>query len=486
MSFESMGLSQPVYKALAQMGFEQPTPIQEQAIPLVLAGKDVIGQAQTGTGKTAAFGLPAIEYCLKKGDAKSGDRAAHPHVLVMAPTRELAVQISVELDRMSQFANVRTICVYGGQEIEKQFRAFERKVDIVVGTPGRILDHIERQSLDLSGVDFVVLDEADRMLDMGFIEDIVSILDKCRPQRQTMLFSATLRKDIENIAYDYMREPEVIRVSEDKITIDKVVQKFMLVDARERLAYLFAVLQFEKPTLAVVFVRTKASADKLARILRDRGFEADCLHGDMRQGARDRAIRKLREGHLHVLVATDLASRGLDVFNITHVINYDLPEEYETYVHRIGRTARMGAEGVAISFAFEDQEDWLRGLVNFTRVPLEELKLEPVKFPPRVERRSEGGSFESRGGSGRGEGHGHGGHREGGYSRGGRSGGYGERRSPRSEGGHSRGGEGGGYSGRSSGRGHSHAGGSYSRGGHISGGARRARGRDSGYTGRRR
>lgn len=440
-----MGLSEPLYKALAKMGFEKPTPIQEQAIPLVMAGKDVMGQAQTGTGKTAAFGLPAIEYCLKKGHPRSGDGAAHPHVLVMAPTRELAVQISAELDKMSQFANVRSVCVYGGQDIERQFRAFRDKVDIVVGTPGRILDHIDRKSLDLSNVDFVVLDEADRMLDMGFIHDMMDILENCKQDRQTMLFSATLRRDVENIAHDYMKDPQKVKVSEDKITIDKVVQKFMIVDAKERLGSLFSVLTHEKPKLAVVFVRTKASANKLAQILQDRGVEADCLHGDMKQGARDRAIKKFKTGHLHVLVATDLAARGLDVFNITHVVNYDLPEDPETYVHRIGRTARMGAEGTAISFVFEDQEGWLRDLVRFTRVPLEEIKLEPVAMPPRVarERRDESrgrGGYGSRGRSGGFRDSRGGRRREGDGERSGGRGGYGSR--GRSEGGSRFGGHG--------------------------------------------
>lgn len=453
-----MGLSRQTYEALAKMGFESPTPIQEQAIPLVLAGKDVIGQAQTGTGKTAAFGIPAVEYCIKKGKARSGDGGAHPHVLVLAPTRELAVQIAIELERMSQTTEIRTVCVYGGQEIEKQFRAFARGVDIVVGTPGRILDHIERQSLDLAGVDFVVLDEADRMLDMGFIDDIVEILGRTKPQRQTMLFSATLRRDIENIAYDYMKDPQLVKVSEDKLTIDKVVQKFMIVDAKKRLEYLFGVLEHEKPKLAVVFVRTKASADKLATILQDRGIEADCLHGDMRQGARDRAIKKFKAGHLHVLVATDLAARGLDVFNVTHVINYDLPEEFETYVHRIGRTARMGAEGSAISFAFEDQEGWLMDLVKFTRVPLEEVAIAPVKLPPRVSRPRENShsGFHGRGG-------------------GRPSGGRGFGRRGEEEG--------------SGDRGHSRFGGSGARrhsGGRSSHGRASGRRGDSGYTGRRR
>ncbi len=401
MSFETMGLSAQIYQALKKMGFEKPTPIQTEAIPIALQGKDIIGQAQTGTGKTAAFAIPAIEHCMKKGDAKRANSVAHPHVLVMAPTRELAVQISMEIDRMSEFANVRTVCVYGGQEIEKQFRAFMQKVDIVVGTPGRLLDHIERKSLDLSDVDFVVLDEADRMLDMGFIHDIVDILEKTNPKRQTMLFSATMQRQIENIAHDYMNQPHKIAVSADQLTIDKVSQKFLIVDAKKRLEYLFAVLQSQNPQLAVIFVRTKASADKLSTILSDRGIEADCLHGDMRQGARDRVIKKFKQGHLKVLVATDLAARGLDVFNVTHVINYDLPMEFETYVHRIGRTARMGAEGVAITFAFEDQEGWLRDLVRMTRVPLEELLVTLTGLPPRIRRapsRSDDNGQRSRGG----------------------------------------------------------------------------------------
>ena len=434
MKFDQMNLPEPLLRALIKMGFESPTPIQEQTIPALLEGKDIIGQAQTGTGKTASFGLPALVYCIKRGAITHHRGVASPHVLMLAPTRELAVQIAAEMDRMGEFTPIRTVCVYGGQDIERQLRAFEQRVDIVVGTPGRLLDHIERGSLNLSGVQFVVLDEADRMLDMGFIDDIVQILQKTNPQKQMMLFSATMPREIENIAYDYMKNPESVKVSEDKLTVDKIAQKFVVVDGRNRMGYLYGFLTTEKPALALVFARTKMSAEKLADILSRRGIETDCLHGDMRQGARDRAIKKFKEGHLKVLVATDLAARGLDVFNVSHVINYDLPMDFETYIHRIGRTGRMGETGIAISFVFEDQMDWMRDLVKFTKIPVEQINITPVELPRPAfghgggqghfggERRGFGreGSRDRHGGGERrgGDRHGgrEGGHREGGHS----------------------------------------------------------------------
>ncbi len=403
MRFEEFGLSEPLLRAVKEAGFESPTPIQEQAIPLLLQGEDVVGQAQTGTGKTAAFGLPALEYCLSARKKEGGGAVAHagreaaahaqrdgghwekkrvaiPKVLVLSPTRELAVQIAYEFERLGKYAPAKIVCVYGGQDIDRQLRAIERGVDIVVGTPGRMLDHIKRGSLELGGVSFVVMDEADRMLDMGFIYDVAEILEKTNPERQTALFSATMPSEILKISRDYMKNPQTLRVSEDKITVEGIRQKYVLVDARSRMGYLLGVLKQENPKLALIFTRTKFAAQRLCGTLQRKGFAAESLHGDMRQGARDRAMRKFRDGSVHVLVATDLASRGIDVLEISHVINYDLPEEATTYVHRIGRTGRMGAEGVAISLIFEDQLGWIDGISHVTKMPVEEMKVEPEKI----------------------------------------------------------------------------------------------------------
>jgi ATP-dependent RNA helicase DeaD len=381
MEFRSMGITAPILEAITEMGFQNPTPIQEQAIPILRAGQDMVGQAQTGTGKTAAFGIPAIEYCIKnhRPARKSSQQTANPRVLIMAPTRELAVQISQELTKMSKKTNITNVCVYGGQPIEKQLRQFRDPVDILIGTPGRILDHLQRGTLDLAKVGYVILDEADRMLDMGFIDDVVQILDNTHSSHQTALFSATMPKEIENIAHEYMKDHKVVKVSEDKPTIDKIKQYFIQVTPRNRLGYLLSIITEHKPKLAVVFVRTKMSAKRLADILNMNNVDSDCLHGDMKQGARDKAMQRFKKGKLHVLVATDLAARGLDVFDVSHVINYDLPEDPQTYIHRIGRTGRMGSEGVAISFAFDDQIDWIANLPKTTNSLISEMQIEPAK-----------------------------------------------------------------------------------------------------------
>ncbi|MFH1306606.1 MAG: DEAD/DEAH box helicase [Candidatus Micrarchaeota archaeon] len=399
MKFDEMKLGKLLLDALNKMGFEIPTPIQEQAIPALLQGEDLIGQAQTGTGKTAAFGLPALQYCMQKrkeeGHPHPVRGVAMPYVLILAPTRELAVQITGELEKMGRYTPLRVVCVYGGQSINVQLRAFEKQVDIVVGTPGRVLDHMQRENLNLQQAGYVVLDEADRMLDMGFIKDVMQIMSKTQKGRQTALFGATVPKEIENIAYEYMENPKKIRVSQDNITVEGIAQKFVQVNAGNRIGYLLSVLELERPALAVVFVRTKRAAEKLSWILQRRKFASDCLHGNMRQGARDKAMAKFRDGKIHMLVATDLASRGLDVLEVSHVINYDMPEEIMTYVHRIGRTGRMGAKGKAISFIFEDQMGLLKDIVKVTRVPMEELIVEPKQVfhsdVPRDRGRRRGG-----------------------------------------------------------------------------------------------
>jgi ATP-dependent RNA helicase DeaD len=418
-----------------------------------MQGEDLIGQAKTGTGKTAAFGLPIFErYMHEKATDKRHFQPgrAMPMSLILCPTRELAIQVSTELGKMGAFTGAHIVALYGGQDIERQIRAFGRPVDIIVGTPGRVLDHLDRNTLELAGVHVAVLDEADRMLDMGFIDDIVAILNQTPRSRQTLLFSATMPREIMNVAAEYMKSPQTIKVSEDTLTVDKIKQSYLMVDAPSRLSFLLGLLKTKQPKLAMIFVRTKHGADKLMYILRDRGYAAAALHGNLTQGQRDRAMRDFREGKLHVMVATDLASRGLDVLDVSHVINYDLPEEPMTYVHRIGRTGRMGQEGEAISFVFSDQTRWLEDIVAQTGAPIDRIQIEPdrTRAPPST--RPEG-SHEGRGGFGgreggrpHGGGYSHSRPREGGYGGGeGRPhGGYGGREGGRS----------GGYGGRPGGR----------------------------------
>lgn len=381
MKFTEIGLSEPLLQALAEMGFVDATPIQEQGLPLLLQGEDLVGQAQTGTGKTAAFGLSILEKWLavapeNKPPFRRG--CATPSALIMAPTRELAIQVAGEIYKMGKYTGAHMVPIYGGQDIEKQIREFGRPVDIVVGTPGRILDHLERNTIDLSHVTTLVLDEADRMLDMGFMDDVISIIKRTPNSRQTLMFSATMPREILGVSYDYMKSPQHLKVSEDKITVDKIKQYCVEVpDPRHRLPLLLGILRDKKPRLAIIFVRTKMGAERLGRILRDRGMKSMTLHGDMSQNQRDSAMRAFREGHIHVLVATDLASRGLDVFDVSHVINYDLPEEHMTYIHRIGRTGRAGAEGEAVSLVFPDQALWMEDLVKLTNVPVEKIEVQP-------------------------------------------------------------------------------------------------------------
>lgn len=431
-------------KALQEMNFSQPTPIQAQSLPLLLQGEDLIGQAQTGTGKTAAFGICILE---RLAQHQRHDRKTHS--LILAPTRELAVQITVELQKIGKHLPLKMLAVYGGQDIERQLGPLHSGVDVVVGTPGRLLDHIERGTLKLDAVEVVVLDEADRMLDMGFIDDIEKILKKTPDTRQTMLFSATMPSQILELGKKYLKSPQEVRVSEDSLSVKNIKQYYVETSKFDKLNVLLQLLVEKKPHLALIFVRTKRGADRINEILTDRGFSALALHGDMSQNKRDRSMEAFRKKHINILVATDLASRGLDVTDVSHVFNYDLTDDPMVYVHRIGRTGRMGKNGEAISLVFFDQT----GLIpiiekvtdsKLTQLPVEikpELLPKRVRFTerPREERHnshSHGGGYgrrrEGSDGYGRGEGA-HGG--RGGY---GHSGGRRPEHGGR-EGGHSRG-----------------------------------------------
>lgn len=367
--FGQIALSVQTAKAIHELGFSQPTPIQQQAIPLLMQASDLIGQAQTGTGKTLAFIVPILE---------SVDPAlAVVQALVLAPTRELAVQVAKEARQLAKHSHVKVLEVYGGAGIEPQINQLNKGVQVVVGTPGRVIDLYKRGALKLDCVKIAILDEADRMLDMGFIDDVDFILSKVQKERQTALFSATMPKPVMDLANKYMTSPEFIKVSEDKLTVEKIKQYYFGLDARDKINALCTILKTRGATQTVVFCRTKRGADNLEMFLRDRGFKALSLHGNLTQARRDRVMQQFRDGTIEVLVATDLAARGLDVENVSHVINYNLPEEPMQYVHRIGRTGRAGREGEAVSFATNLEEiRFLKTVAQHTNSEIEELKIE--------------------------------------------------------------------------------------------------------------
>lgn len=341
LTFRDLGLSDKVLKALDDMGFEEPSPIQEQAIPSLLQGKDVIGQAQTGTGKTAAFGVPIVERLDPKLRAVQA--------LVLTPTRELAIQVAEEITKVGKYARLKTIAIYGGQSIERQIRSLRFGVDVVIGTPGRIIDHLGRGTLDLSKVNMAILDEADEMLDMGFIDDIERILQATPAERQTLLFSATMPPEIRRLAGRYMKDPSHIAVSPQQLTVPQIDQFFYEVRSSFKTEALCRVLDIENVERGICFCRTKKGVDELVEALQARGYLAEGIHGDMNQAQRNRVMSRFKEANIELLVATDVAARGLDISDVTHVFNYDIPQDPESYVHRIGRTGRAGRAGTAIT-----------------------------------------------------------------------------------------------------------------------------------------
>ena len=371
-SFSDLGLAPELRDALAGLGYEEPTPIQREAIPPLLAGRDLLGQAATGTGKTAAFALPALARLA--GTARDGAPAA----LVLVPTRELAIQVSEAFHRYGRGIGARVLPIYGGQPIVRQLRSLERGVDVVVATPGRALDHIRRGTLPLHGLAMVVLDEADEMLDMGFAEDIEAILGGVPAERQTALFSATMPPRIERMARSHLNDPVRIEIGGDPVAegeAPRVRQTAYVVPRAHKPAALGRVLDVESPTAAIVFCRTRGEVDELTESLNGRGYRAEALHGGMSQEQRDRVMSRLRAGAAELLVATDVAARGLDVEQLTHVVNYNVPSAPQSYVHRIGRVGRAGREGVAITLA-EPREH--RMLKTIERVTGQALKVERV------------------------------------------------------------------------------------------------------------
>ncbi|WP_305789876.1 DEAD/DEAH box helicase [Symbioplanes lichenis] len=367
--FAGLGLRPELLEALTALGYEEPTPIQREAIPPLLERHDVLGQAATGTGKTAAFALPLLHQFGQSADGSGSGPAA----LVLVPTRELAEQVSQAVDSYGKGLGVRVLPVYGGTPIGRQVQVLRRGVDIVVGTPGRVLDHIARETIDLSAVRTVVLDEADEMLDMGFAEDIEAILDETPAERQTVLFSATMPPRIDAIARKHLREPVRIQTGRPQLDpgeLPKVKQSAYMVARAHKPAALGRILDIEAPTAAIVFCRTREEVDELTEVLNGRGYRAEALHGGLSQDQRDRVMGRLRAGTTQLLVATDVAARGLDIEQLTHVVNYNVPSAPEAYVHRIGRVGRAGRQGAAITLAEPREQRMLTTIERLTRQPI--------------------------------------------------------------------------------------------------------------------
>ncbi|MFQ5410825.1 MAG: DEAD/DEAH box helicase [Phycisphaerae bacterium] len=378
-AFAALGINVPILRALKTMGYEEPSPIQAELIPLVLANKDVLGQARTGTGKTAAFGIPILQMI------DPNDRL---QAVILTPTRELAVQVLGELRRLGNNLKLHCVPVYGGTRIQQQIHQLGRRPHVIVGTPGRVMDMLQRGVLNFGAIRFAVLDEVDRMLDIGFRDDIKKILGQVRHPHQTILVSATLDGEINRIAKRYMIDPVEINVSRDQLTVGDVTQQYCTVEAWDKFRLLKRLLKQDKPTLAIIFTRTKHGARKLARRLHSVGIEAREIHGDLIQQKRERIMERFRKHHIPILVATDLAARGIDVQGITHIINFDMPDDIEVYVHRIGRTARMGATGKAISFVTPEQGDALTQVEMLINKQIEQLVVDGFKpSPPPKETR---------------------------------------------------------------------------------------------------
>ncbi|MBS2000776.1 MAG: DEAD/DEAH box helicase [Candidatus Obscuribacterales bacterium] len=352
--FIELGLSKPCVLALAQAGITEPTEIQEKSIPLIFEGRDVMASAQTGSGKTAAYALPVIE-CLEQPETK-------PRALVLVPTRELALQVMEQFTRFSNHCALRAVTLYGGTGYETQTRALKRGVDVIVATPGRLYDHIERKNCDLSQIEIFVLDEADRLLDMGFMPQVRKIIAKISKERQTLMFSATIDARIERIAADFMQDPVAVRVNPTQVEPKEIEQEIMYVTEFSKDALLAKLVVEHQMSSAIVFTRTRRRAGWVTDRLKDAGIKAEEIHSDISQSQRERTLENFRNGKFPILVATDVAARGLDIPAITHVINYDLPDSPDDYVHRIGRTGRAGRTGVAFSFISDEQRHMVRDI----------------------------------------------------------------------------------------------------------------------------
>jgi ATP-dependent RNA helicase DeaD len=379
--FHDLGLSAPIQQALDELGFQDPTPIQEQAIPELLGGHDVIGQAQTGTGKTAAFGLPLLQYL----DPENNEVQA----IVLTPTRELCIQVTQALRTYAEHLDIEIVAVFGGAPIRSQQSQLRSGAHVVVATVGRMKDLMARRSLVLTAARYVVLDEADEMLDLGFIEDVEKILRMCPSGRQTALFSATMPPPIQKLAEGYMYDPTTIRITPKTLTVDAIAQAFVEVPAKDKAARLVELLKTEEPEQAIIFTRTKIGASKLEKTLKDKGLDVKALHGDLSQGVRDGVMIAFKSHRVKLLVATDIAARGLDIEHVTHVINYDVPNSSETYVHRIGRTGRVGRTGRAITFVTPAQREEITRIERDVKTSIGEWESpeERLEHAPRPRRR---------------------------------------------------------------------------------------------------
>ncbi len=374
MKFAELGLSKDLLSAVQKQGYEEATPIQEKTIPLTLAGKDVIGQAQTGTGKTAAFGLPIMEEI----DINEPDVQA----LIVSPTRELAIQTQDEMFKLGRDKHVRVQAVFGGADIRRQINGLQHGAQVVVGTPGRLIDHIRRGTINLSHVKTLVLDEADEMLNMGFLDDIEAILKAVPDVRQTLLFSATMPASIKRIGVQFMKDPIHIQIEAKELTTDLVEQYYVRVRENEKFDTLTRILDVEQPQLAILFGRTKRRVDELTRGLELRGYNAAGIHGDLTQQKRSQVLKQFKNGEIRILVATDVAARGLDVSGVDYVYNFDIPQDSESYVHRIGRTGRAGSYGTSVTFVTNSEMDYLKDIEKLTKKRM--LPLKPPTFEEAV------------------------------------------------------------------------------------------------------
>ncbi|EMA6343977.1 DEAD/DEAH box helicase [Bacillus cytotoxicus] len=372
-NFLELGISETFQHTLRENGIAEATPIQEKAIPVIMDGKDVIGQAKTGTGKTLAFVLPILENI----DPNANDIQA----LIVAPTRELALQITTEIKKMLiHKQDIHVLAIYGGQDVEQQMKKLKGNTHIVVATPGRLLDHLRRETIVLSNVSMVVLDEADQMLHFGFLYDIEHILEETPENKQTMLFSATMPKDIKKLAKRYMKEPQVIQIQSAEVTVENIKQRVIETTDRAKQDALRYVMERDQPFLAVIFCRTKRRVTKLFTALKGYGYNCDELHGDLSQAKRERVMKNFREAKIQYLIATDVAARGLDVEGVTHVFNYDIPEDVESYIHRIGRTGRAGGTGLAITFVAPKDRMYLKEIEKYIGSTLQRQEIEqPAK-----------------------------------------------------------------------------------------------------------
>jgi ATP-dependent RNA helicase DeaD len=370
-SFNDLNLHPKVLQSIDAMGFEEPSQIQAESIPIILEGYDVIGQAQTGTGKTLAFGAPML--------SKIDTNSKNISTLILTPTRELAIQVNDELSKLGKFKKTKLLPLYGGQPIERQIKSLKRGVDVVVGTPGRIIDHINRHTLNLSKIQFLIIDEADEMLNMGFIDDIEFIIKSTNSNRQTLLFSATMPNQIKKLASNYMsKDTKYIKIEKSTLTVEKIKQYYYEIKHKDRFESLCRILDVDEPSSAIIFCKTKRGVDELVESMQARGYNVEGMHGDMNQNQRLNTLRKFKNGTLEFLVATDVAARGIDVENISHVINYDLPQDTEYYVHRIGRTGRANKEGIAYSLVTPREYILLKQIEKFTKSKIKRKEVPTV------------------------------------------------------------------------------------------------------------